>query len=100
MWLDQKGIPAEIKKIDKHDERSTFYIHGKDDDLMLVLYVDKKKSRKKNVVVLTLMHDNVRVIKDKRRKLQVHTFYDHTKGGVDVVDLISSNCSTRIKSKQ
>ena len=100
MWLDRKGIPAEIKKIDKPDEQSTFYIHGKDDDLMLVLYVDKKKSGKKNVVVLTSMHDNVRVMKDERRKPQVHTFYDHTKGRVDVVDLISSNCSTRIKSKQ
>ena len=46
------------------------------------------------------MHDNVRVTKDKRRKRQAHTFYDHTKGGVDVVDLISSNCSIRIKSKR
>ena len=59
MQLDRKGIPAEIKKMDKHDKQSTFYIHGKDDDLMLVSYVDKKKSGKKNVVVLTLMH-NVR----------------------------------------
>ena len=46
------------------------------------------------------MHDNVRVTKDKRRNRQAHTFYDHTKDGVDVVDLISSNCSTRIKSKR
>ena len=67
---------------------------------MLVSYVDKKKSVKKNVVVVTSMHDNVRVPKDERRRPQVHTFYDHTKGSVDVVDLISSNCSTRVKSKQ
>ena len=100
MRLNRKGIPAEIKKIDKRDEGSTLYVHGKDDDLMLVPYVDKKKSGKKNVVVLTSMHDNVRVTKDERRKPQVHTFYDHTKGGVDVVDLISSNCSTKIKSKR
>ena len=100
MRLDWKGISAEIKKIDKRDEQFTFYVHGKDDDLMLVSYVDKKKSGKKNVVVLTSMHDNVRVMKDERRMPQVHTFYDHTKGGVDVVDLISSNCSTRIKSKR
>ena len=100
MRLDRKGIPAEIKRIDKRDERSTFYVHGKDDDLVLVSYVDKKKSRKKNVVVLTSMQDNIRVTKDERRKPQVHTFYGHTKGGVDVVDLISSNFSTRIKSKR
>ena len=100
MRVDWKGIPPEIKNIDKCHERSTFYGHEKDDDLMLVLNVDKRKSGKKNVVVLTSMHDNVRVSKDKRRKPQVHTFYDHTKGGVDVLDLISSNCSTRIKSKR
>ena len=67
---------------------------------MLISHVYKKKSGKKNVVVLTSMHDNVRVTKDKIRKPQVHTFYDHTKGDADVVDLISSNCSTRIKSKR
>ena len=48
MRLDWKGIPAEIKKIDKRDEQSTFYVYGKDDDLMLVSYVYKKKSEKKN----------------------------------------------------
>ena len=100
MRLGRKGIAAEIKKIDKRDERSTFYVYGKDDDLILVSHVDKKKSRTKHVVVLILMHDNVRVTKDERRKPLVHTFYDHTKGSVDVVDLISSNWSTRIKSKR
>ena len=99
MRLIWKGIPAEIKKIDKHNEQSTFYVRGKDDDRMLVPYVDKKKSREKIVVVLAMMHDNVRVTKDKRRKPQVNTFYDPTKGGVGVVDHIS-NCSTRIKSKR
>ena len=44
------------------------------------------------------MHDNVRVMKDGKGKPQVQTSYDHTKGGVYVVDLISSNFSTRIKS--
>ena len=100
MGLNRKGIPAEIKKTDKHDERSAFYAHGQDGDLMLVSYVDKMKSGNKNIVVLTSMHDNARVTKDEKRKPQVHTLYDHTKGGVDVVDLVSSNCSTRIKSKR
>ena len=43
MRQDPKGIPAEIKKIDKRDERSTFYVNGKNDDLMLVPYINKKK---------------------------------------------------------
>ena len=42
MRLDQKGIPAKkIKTIGKSDEWSTFYVYGKDDALMLVLYVDR-----------------------------------------------------------
>ena len=76
------------------NEQATFYVHGKDDDLMLVSNVHKKKSGKKDVVVLTSMHDTVRVTKNERRKPQVHTFCDHTKGGVDVVDFISSNYSS------
>ena len=80
--------------MDKHDKQSTFYIHGKDDDLMLVSYVDKKKSGKKNVVVLTLMH-NVR-----RKKEATSSQSMTTPRQCYVVDLISSNCLTRIKSKQ
>ena len=46
------------------------------------------------------MHDDVKVTRDERMKPNVHCFYDHTKGGVDVVDLISSSLSTRIKCKR
>ena len=31
------------------------------------------------------MHDNVKIMKDQRKKPSVHKMYDHTKGGVDVV---------------
>ena len=44
------------------------------------------------------MHSSVLVMKDEQKKPHVHTFYDHTKGGVDVVDFISSHQSTRFKS--
>ena len=43
------------------------------------------------------MHSSVRVTKDERKKPHVHTFYEHTKEGVDVVDLISSHQSTPFK---
>ena len=46
------------------------------------------------------MHDNVKVIKDERRKPDVYVTYDHTKGGVDIVDLIYTHNSTRIKQKR
>ena len=57
---------------------------------MLVSYIDKKKSCKKNVIVLSTMHDNVKIMKYQRKKPDVHTMYDHTKGGVDVVNFLST----------
>ena len=59
-----------------------------------------KKIWKKNVLILTTMHNEVKVTRDQRMKPNVHCFYDHTKGGIDVVDLISSSLSTRIKCKR
>ena len=52
------------------------------------------------MVVLTPMHDKVKVMKDEIWRPQVHNFYDHTKGGVDVVNLISCHMSTRMKTIQ
>ena len=91
MRLDRKSIPPQIKKVDNRNKKSTFFVCGEDDELVLASYIDKKERSKKNVVVLTSMNDKVKVTKDERRKPQVHTFYDHNKGGVDVADLISSH---------
>ena len=55
-----------------------------------------KKIWNKNVLTLTTMNDEVKVTRNERMKPNVHCFYDHTKGGVDVADLISSSLSTRI----
>ena len=46
------------------------------------------------------MHDSVKVTNDQRKKPKIHSMYDHTKGGVDVVDLLSTSHLTRIKSKR
>ena len=37
------------------------------------------------------MHDKVKVTNDQRKKPHVHVIYDNTKGGVDIVDLLSTN---------
>ena len=56
---------------------------------MVVSYLDKKKKTVKNVIVLTTMSDDqVLTSQDKRLKHSPIVFYDHTEGGVDVVDLI------------
>ena len=67
---------------------------------MLTSYIDKKKSGKKNLIVLSSIHDSVKVTKAQRKKPRFHAMYDHTKGGVDVVDLLSTSHSTCIKCKQ
>ena len=84
MRLDRKGIPKKVNNlcIQSNDEGS------------LDSYVDKKKASKKNIVVLTSMHTSDIVTKDQRVKPNVHTFYDHTKQGVDVVDLVSTHDTT------
>ena len=49
------------------------------------------KSGKKNVIVLATMHDKVKVTNDQRKKPLLHEMYDHTKGGVDIADLLIAN---------
>ena len=98
MRHDRKGIPKELKEVKSREEKSVIFIQN-DKNNMLVSYFDKKKSGKKNVA-LTTMHGTMKVTNDERKKTQVHVMYDHTKGGVDMVDLLSTNHSTRMKSKR
>ena len=100
MHHDRKGIPKEVKAIGNREEKSVLYVYHKEKNIMLASYIDKKKSGKKNVIVLSTMHDRVKVTNDQRKKPQIHSMYDHTKGGVDVVDLLSTSHSTRIKFKR
>ena len=81
-------------------EKSTINACQKNGDGLLVSYVDKRKAGKKNIVVLTTMHTSVSATKDQRVKPNVHTFYDHTKGVVDVVDLVSTQNATKMKNRR
>ena len=67
---------------------------------MLLLYIDKKKKGKKNILVLTTIHNQVKLSVAERKKPHVLVFYDHTKGGVDIVDLISAKMSTRKRTRR
>ena len=98
MRHDRKGIPKEVKATGNREEKSVLYVYHKEKNIMLASYIDKKKSGKKNVIVLSTMHDSVKVTNNQRKKSQIHSMYDHTKGGIDVVDLLSISHSTRIKS--
>ena len=82
MRHDRKGIPKELKVMKNRDERSVLYVHHGEKNIMLVSYIDKKKSGKKNIIGLTTLHDTIKVSDDKRSKPQVFVMYDHTKGQV------------------
>ena len=51
-------------------------------------------------MLLTTIHDDVQVTKDERCKPDSLVLYDRTKGAVDVVDLVSTHNTTRIKHKR
>ena len=97
MRHDRKGIPKEVKAVGNREEKSVLYVYHKEKNIMLAYCIDKKTSGKKSVIVLSTMQDSVKVTNDQRKKPQIH---DHTKGGIDVVDLLSTSHSTRIKSKR
>ena len=46
------------------------------------------------------MHNQVKLRVDKRNKSHALAFYDHTEGGVNVVDLIFAKMSTRMKTRR
>ena len=98
--MDQKGIPPQIKTVDNRNKKSTFFVCGGDANLILVSYIDKEKNGKRNVVVLTPMHDKIKVTKEEKQKPQVHTFYAHTEVGVNIVNLNFRYILTRMKIKR
>ena len=48
------------------------YVYHKEKMIMLFSYIDKQNSGEKNVIVLSNMHENVKVTKDQRKKPEVH----------------------------
>ena len=100
MKHNRKGIAPEMKSLENREEKSVkWWFKEQDEKNMIVSYADKKKSGMKNIIVLSTMHDDVRITKDVRLKPNVIVFYDYTKGGVDVVDLLAK-MSTRLKNKR
>ena len=100
MKSNRVGLPKELIQNADRDDLSVKYAFADGGNKLLVSYVVQKESGKRNVLVLSTMHNSVKVTRDVRRKPNVISFYDCTKGGVDVMDMISGNLSTRIKSRR
>ena len=73
-----------MKEVKDRDHPSTKYCYD-----LNVSYVVKKKAGVRNVLVLSTTHKTVYTTRDERKKPQVIRFYDRTKGGVDVMDMMS-----------
>ena len=73
-------------------------MHQSNCDALLVSYVDKKKTGKKNV--LPMVHTSASITKDQSVKPNVHTFYDHRKGEANMVDLVSTHNATKMKNRR
>ena len=95
--LRRQGIPDAMLSTTGRGDQSVKYAYCEEIKSLLVSYVVKKKRGWKNVLVLSSMHRSVSVTNDARKKLDVIVFYDHTKGGVDVMDQMASCFTTRFK---
>ena len=100
MRSDRAGTPKEMKETKSRECPSTLYAYNTDIKSVLVSYVIKTKSGVKNVLVLSSMHRNALTTRDERKKPHVITFYDRTKGGVDVMDMMAGIHTTRFKSRR
>ena len=89
-----------MKRVVDREEKNTAFCYSDDEKTMPLLYIDKKKKGKKNILVLTTMHNQLKLSVDERKKPHALVFYDHTKAGVDVVDLISAKMLTRMKRRR
>ena len=62
---NRKGIPEEHREVKSGEETSAIFMQNDKNNIFWVSYIDKKKSGKKIVVVLTTMHDTVKVTNDE-----------------------------------
>ena len=93
------GIPKDISDMKDREDLPTLYAVEDEKKLLLVSSVVKTSRGKRNVLVPSAMHNDVKVTKDARKKPHVFAFYDRTKGGVDVMDMIAAFFTTKFKRR-
>ena len=81
------------------DDKDIKFVYENEDGLMFTSYVVNKKSGKRNILLLSTMHDDIRCSRDERKKQNTICFYDKTKGGFDVVDMVNSKYTIKYKTR-
>ena len=70
-WALEKNITIagtmkhELKSVADREERLVMRFYNSKGKIRLVSYIDKKKSGKNNLIVLSTIHDNVKIPKDQ-----------------------------------
>ncbi|XP_061512551.1 uncharacterized protein LOC133393104 [Anopheles gambiae] len=90
----RREVPICVKKV---KEKLYFTKAFKSDDTTLTVYQGKTK---KNVVLLSSMHRDIRTGNDKKSKPETVAFYNSTKYGVDVVDQMCRKYSLKSASRR
>ena len=88
MRTNRKGIPKELVEMQNWDDKDIKFVYVNEDDMILPSHVVKKKSGKRNISLLSTMHDDVRCSRHERKKPNTICFYDKTKSGVDVAGMV------------
>ena len=97
---NRKCIPKEPVEMQNRGGKYIKFVYANEDDIMLTSYVVKNKSGKRNILLLSTMHDDVRCSRDERKKPNTICFYDKTKGGVDVVHMVIGKYTNKYKTRR
>ncbi|XP_066257800.1 piggyBac transposable element-derived protein 4-like [Euwallacea similis] len=94
---NKREIPPVMLAVRGREERISMF--GFQSDIMLVSYIPKKG---KNVLLFSTLHHDRKIDTDTNewKKPEVITFYNFTKGGVDVVDELSGTYSVSRNSRR
>ena len=68
MRANRKGFSKELAKMQNRDDRDIKFAYANEDDMMLTSYVVKKKSGKRNNLLLSAMYDDISCSRDVRKK--------------------------------
>lgn len=97
---NKREIPPEFLVTKNRPPVDSMFGFG--DNLTLVSYIPNSKSKKNNVVLVSSMHHDDRIDEatGDAKKPEIITFYNSTKGGVDVVDMMMDKYSVSRNSRR
>lgn len=91
---NRKEIPAEVKHSKAPLYETKFMEHDK---CTLTVYQGKKQ---KNVLILSTMHPSIAIGSTEKKLPETVSFYNNTKYGVDVIDQMARQYTTKAGSRR